>query len=696
MKIIRSLYTITGIAVYPIYYLTTVIIVCLSIFFGCSEKSNPVDHPKLVNAWINEIDSKYIDIGVHRAISEFDSLMNTLPTRGVGDQVEYYTFMRTLYQRDSLLALQAEAYTDSILSLLSVPTNKANYPQKYAMICLLKGDDLKAKGRYDKAYRMYYEGKQVLQTLNDACEYSRYTDRIGKIYFEEHNYPKAISYWKEAYKEVKNCQDSTNFELMFIKRQGYLNDIGFCYQQLENLDSAAFYYNLALKEIDKQESIFPKKAEFVAYTKLNVLGNLAVILAAQGHYTSSEKIFRACTRYSDRVEFSLLSSLFARLQLSDLYIQSRQLEKASAELDSINNFRYQMKDPDLDVLWYEAQGKCLIFHKKYREAAEMLTASINLRKKMTKEKITNEMSNIGEIFGQLEQEHQKKIADERMVWIHRVIFLIILLAIFLGCLIYMIWSNYTSEKKRTSNLQALNNELHRKNSELASTLKALEYALSENKHVLHLVSHDLRNPIGAIHTGVQVLKRINSHSAHGEKILDMLQTATRSALHLISQILLTPTERVIPKREAVDFAKMVENCIAILQHKAKEKNQQILRSIPEATIKVDHEQICRVITNLLANSIKFSAHNTIISIEGKILDRCILLTCRDEGVGIPVDIQKEIFKPFGNSKREGTSGEPSIGLGLSICKQIVEAHQGKIWFESKENKGTTFYLEIPF
>ena len=67
----------------------------------------------------------------------------------------------------------------------------------------------------------------------------------------------------------------------------------------------------------------------------------------------------------------------------------------------------------------------------------------------------------------------------------------------------------------------------------------------------------------------------------------------------------------------------------------------------------------------------------------------------DTGVGIPEKFHEKLFEKFSTARRTGLKGEPSVGLGMSIIKTIIEWHEGKIWFESQQNKGTTFYIEIP-
>lgn len=102
----------------------------------------------------------------------------------------------------------------------------------------------------------------------------------------------------------------------------------------------------------------------------------------------------------------------------------------------------------------------------------------------------------------------------------------------------------------------------------------------------------------------------------------------------------------------------------------------------------------QVITNLLSNALKFTpdSGNIRISVEDK--NDNILIKVQDNGIGIPAHLQPFLFDKFTKAGRQGIHGEPSVGLGMSIIKTIVEWHNGQIWFESTEGIGTTFYIEI--
>ena len=100
-------------------------------------------------------------------------------------------------------------------------------------------------------------------------------------------------------------------------------------------------------------------------------------------------------------------------------------------------------------------------------------------------------------------------------------------------------------------------------------------------------------------------------------------------------------------------------------------------------------------SNLVVNAIKFSPLQGEINISVVKSKNSALVTVADEGIGIPREQQAFVFDRFTAVRRKGTNGERSFGLGLSICKEIVEEHGGIIQFESSEGKGTSFHISLP-
>ncbi len=112
-------------------------------------------------------------------------------------------------------------------------------------------------------------------------------------------------------------------------------------------------------------------------------------------------------------------------------------------------------------------------------------------------------------------------------------------------------------------------------------------------------------------------------------------------------------------------------------------------------VRVDQTKFMQALVNLVANANKFTHTNGHIRVAVQENAGSITLSVSDDGIGIPKDLQPVLFERFTKARRPGLKGEETVGLGLSIVRRIVELHGGKIHVESQENKGTTFFIELP-
>jgi signal transduction histidine kinase len=116
-------------------------------------------------------------------------------------------------------------------------------------------------------------------------------------------------------------------------------------------------------------------------------------------------------------------------------------------------------------------------------------------------------------------------------------------------------------------------------------------------------------------------------------------------------------------------------------------------NIPQ--MRVDVDKIQQVLNNLISNAIKYSHPQTTVQIRATRKQNDVLISVTDSGQGIPKSEFDKLFKAFSKTSVKSTDGENSTGLGLLICRQIVEAHSGKIWLESQVGVGSTFYVLLP-
>ncbi len=115
---------------------------------------------------------------------------------------------------------------------------------------------------------------------------------------------------------------------------------------------------------------------------------------------------------------------------------------------------------------------------------------------------------------------------------------------------------------------------------------------------------------------------------------------------------------------------------------------------PVPLIEVDSKRIRQVINNLIDNAVKYSEKGTAIAIKVTASSNAITISCSDTGIGIPEYEFGAIFERLYRVKQD-KMGRPGVGLGLAICKKLIEAHGGQIWVESEVGKGSTFYFTLP-
>ncbi len=245
----------------------------------------------------------------------------------------------------------------------------------------------------------------------------------------------------------------------------------------------------------------------------------------------------------------------------------------------------------------------------------------------------------------------------------------------------------------------LNARRGRKNIKALTALKTeLEEADKEKDKIMDIVVHDLRGPVSGVYTVADMMLAEGGKSEEDKEWIGMIKGASESALALINQLMGYKNET----REAIvkaphDIMKVADDTIKLLQLRANEKGITLRKHLAQSPviIQVDKEKINRVITNLVVNAIKFSRQGSAIDVTVESKDTTVLMTIKDMGIGIPKVLQNEVFGMFTAARRSGTAGEKTFGLGLSIAKQIVEAHGGRIWLESEEGVGTTFFVELP-
>ncbi|WP_286394088.1 sensor histidine kinase [Pseudanabaena mucicola] len=231
-----------------------------------------------------------------------------------------------------------------------------------------------------------------------------------------------------------------------------------------------------------------------------------------------------------------------------------------------------------------------------------------------------------------------------------------------------------------------------------SERKAIERMKDE---FIAVVSHELRTPLTSMHSALKILStgRLGKLSKDGQQILKIADDNTERLVRLVNNVLdLQRIESgdVKMEKQICNVSTLMIQATEAMQPMAQHHGVVLIVEPVDIEIFVDSDYIVQALTNLISNAIKFSSVNGKVWLTAeKKLNNEVLFSVCDEGQGIPSDKLENIFERFQQVDSSDSRRKGGTGLGLTICRKIVEQHEGKIWAESILGQGSTFSFTLP-
>lgn len=250
---------------------------------------------------------------------------------------------------------------------------------------------------------------------------------------------------------------------------------------------------------------------------------------------------------------------------------------------------------------------------------------------------------------------------------------------------------------------AISDITQRKNSEkeIISKNKSLLKLNEEKDKLFSIISHDMRSPMNGILGLTEMMKEeIETFTpTQLKEISQSIHTSSSQILLLLNGLLeWSQLQRgnMIYNPVKLNLSEVAAKCTNLLNESARAKEITIYNKVGNETIVTsDLQMLETIVRNLISNSIKFTRHGGNIEIDACIHDNnSLIVSISDNGIGMSSDIQSKLFSLSGKINRKGTEGERSSGLGLLLCKELVEIQGGRIWADSEEGKGSKFYFTL--
>lgn len=258
-------------------------------------------------------------------------------------------------------------------------------------------------------------------------------------------------------------------------------------------------------------------------------------------------------------------------------------------------------------------------------------------------------------------------------------------------------ADYLHEANET--ISNMHSEVQKQKDEILKKNEELININNEKNNLIEIVAHDLKSPLNQIKGMISIIK-LTTPDGNDEmmKYLDTMEGSANRLNEMIAKILdveAIESHDLNVKLENIDLAAIARDTADRFKVVAREKNIKVESEIASGVIvHIDSDYVFQVYENLISNAIKFSPADKTVFIKLKVVDGKALFEVKDQGPGINEDDMKKLFGKYQKLSARPTGNEISTGLGLSIVKKYVEAMNGRIWCESTEGEGASFFVEF--
>lgn len=661
-------------------------------------------------------DDKYYDEAIQNALRTFnygekkealnivDSVFANKNNISPNIQYKIYNFKRIYYyylknNEKSYL------YTDSMLAVLEANHAEVNNKVEYANALSAKADNYWDQNIFNKAFEYYFKSRIISESVGDTCALSNVNYHMGMINYRQEKYADAIKLFQQSLAENDHC-DKTG--LNFYRSQELINNIALAFTHLNEYDSAKHYYYKTLDFLVNDRSKYQGTEDhFLEEAKGVVYGDLAKIYVLTNMPDTAITLLNKSISINLQPDFDKGDAMLDKLQLAELYINTNALDDALKTLADVKSMIDTLKagmvrKPVLN----ESRQK--YNHLMYRvmqaknqtaDALQYLHNYESVRDSIEAQNRELNTINVQQLLDYKETYHKNELLrrDKKLVQVSLMITIILCLFVLVtGGLIY---NNYRKSKLHVNELTMLNQQINEQKSQVEFAVAQLEKNNEEKDRILYMVVHDLRNPVNGIIFLADLLLE-NDMTGEQRENMEMIMSAAQSCSALINDLLEVSSGKSYDentKRSIEDVNDLVKYVVNLMQFRTIAKNQQVIFKPSDVPVYVfvNKEKLRRALSNILYNAVKFSPERSSIEVSIARQQKTVTIAIKDKGIGIPQNMQPFVFDMFTTAKRHGTHGEKSFGLGLSICKQIVEANNGKITFVSKEDEGSTFIIALP-
>ena len=681
------------------------ILLIVSLCFGCSPKKPKDDYvhdDAAIDSAVSHLETQ-ADTGFR---SSFQLLIHTI------DSLEEICLKKNnkkclarLYSTKGTMARWNERYMEALdWCEKSLQIHRGTNTQDELNVLTEIADIYFRIGKKRLANDFYLQALDVSEKISNEGTKVFVLDKLAAVYYHQTHYEQALKTYLQTLSLVRVYGYEREHN---TKEMQVLNNIALCYVKLKQYDTAYHYYDSALREADKLNSNIQDVAHGVIY------GNMGHLYQLKGEYDEAVKYLKRNITVNSLPNGDNADVVTSYTYLLEIYNELDSTKDFNRLFDTALYFCHSVKR-NYTHLWrarlYGIMADRLNKQNDLSKAFVYRTMQMHLKDSMESvDKVEDIQDQV--YYHQLQRQTLKVEALEKNSKVQQIrvqaylllsiLFIVLLVVAVLGLNGYR--KNLKKEKELNKQIANQNQQITLNKVELEQAIEEMKLLNVEKNRLLGMVAHDLRGPIYNITGVVQLLESSPGFSRFSDsdaQLVDLIKKSCENAIDVINDLLEAAKLDNVGlegEKRPENIAEIIRNSIRLYENRAQQKDIEIHFSEPvvEITANVAREKINRALGNLISNAIKFSHKDSRIDVVLTQTDGKVLISVEDRGMGIPLADREVIFDKFTRAKRQGTDGEKPVGLGMSIVKQIVDAHKGRIWLESEVGAGTTFYIELP-
>ncbi len=604
-----------------------------------------------------------------------------------------------------------------------------NHIRGLAEVNYYKGQIYSDKNDYYNAIDNYGKSKQFYQRLNDTLGIAKINNSIGLIEIKRGNYVAGLEYslsaikifedknlrhdlssaynnLADAYFNTNQIDKSLEYNFKALKVREHLRDstgmktsnknIAILYSMRKEHRKAIEYYETVLsllnpaKDTALRGEILPRIGDqylnFKEYDKATEY--LVEGLAYNRLNKNKEGILQSLNSIGN------LNLLQNKTKLAELQIlEARELAKTSSDKREI------LKNLKLLVILDSTRNKfqsAFQWQRQYFSLKTEIDQYNQLKMPVNTDSIKEEIFENG--HKDLSNNFDENAANEdQLKKLKTISYILIAAFIIVSTILLLIYLKRKNTVKYTEELELKNEQIQLQNNAILEQTKHLEEINKSKDRLFSIVSHDLKDSISSIKGFLDLLKDGSISKLEFDELIPELSENANNASMLLYNLLnwsKSQMQNLEPNPELFNIQEVFHNKMNLVEPKIEQKRIAVIDESQRDFIYADKSMIEIVMQNLITNAVKFSRVGDIITISNKDYDGKSLICVEDTGVGISKENIDKLFKG-NNFTTVGTKNEKGTGLGLTICKELVELNKGRIWVESTQNVGSKFYVELP-